>query len=227
MKKVFIAAAMASVLWGSCAQAGVVTNSTRVIVNGAKKEAVISLGNPDKSSWKIEAWVDADGAKRGLTSPFCVTPPSFRLDAGNREFLRIAYKDDRQPTDRESLFRLNVKSTPDFPVGKSPSLVMSVNQRLKVFYRPVGLKAPSESDYKKLSFHRQGKNLRVNNPTPYYMTFYSLALGGKEVNTSGKMVPPKGKVNYLLPAGYLGNTLTWQVINDYGGKTSAQVMKLH
>ncbi|ELY4215755.1 molecular chaperone [Cronobacter turicensis] len=227
MKKAFIAAAMISALWGNCALAGVVTSSTRVIIKGNKKEAVISLGNPDQASWKIEAWVDADGAKRGLKSPFSVTPPLFRLDAGNREFLRIAYQDDGQLTDRESLFRLNIKSTPDVPQGKSQSLMMSVNQRLKLFYRPAGIKAPSESDYKKLSFHRQGRNLRVNNPTPYYMTFYSLTLGGKAVNTSGKMVPPKGKVNYLLPAGQLGKTLTWEVINDYGGESSAHVLKLH
>ncbi|HDS9360541.1 TPA: molecular chaperone [Enterobacter chengduensis] len=227
MKKALIAAALISAVWGNTALAGVVTSSTRAIVNGEKKEAIISLGNPDKSSWKIDAWVDADGANSGLKLPLSVTPSSFRLDAGSRQLLKIAFMDNGQPTDRESLFRLNVKSTPDFPAEKSQSLMMSVNQRLKVFYRPAGIKAPSESDYKKLSFHRQGKNLSVNNPTPYYMTFYSLTLGGMAVNTNGKMVPPKGKVNYLMPEGYLNNTLTWRVINDYGGESAAHVMKLY
>nr|VXZ84782.1 Chaperone protein focC precursor [Klebsiella pneumoniae] len=55
----------------------------------------------------IQSWVDdlADNNK----SPFIVTPPLFRLDAGDSNDLRVLLTSAQLPNDRESLFTLNIK----------------------------------------------------------------------------------------------------------------------
>ncbi|WP_336222343.1 molecular chaperone [Citrobacter amalonaticus] len=208
-------------LWGNTVQAGVVVGGTRVIYDGGKREASLSVKNPDKIPYLIQAWTDADGPigenKSSPKPPFIVTPPLFRLDAGNENMVRIIRTGGSLPEDRESVYWMNIKSIPASAKGDRNTLQISVKTRIKLFYRPDNIKAPTEEDYKTVSFRHSGDQIQVTNPTPYYLSFFSVKVGGVPVNTTNVMVPPKGVANYPMPSTAKGSQVTWQAINDFGG----------
>ena len=70
------------------AYAGVIIGGTRVIFDGAKKEASINVNNPDSTPYLIQSWVDMpqDEANK---APFVITPPLYRLESGQQNVERI------------------------------------------------------------------------------------------------------------------------------------------
>ncbi len=218
-------------MWGNIAQAGVVVGGTRVIYDGGKREAALSVKNPDQIPYLIQAWADADGPvgenKGSPKPPFVVTPPLFRLDAGNENMVRIIRTGGSLPEDRESVYWMNIKSIPSSAKGDRNVLQISVKTRIKLFYRPESIKAPTADDYKIVSFRRTGNQIQVTNPTAYYLSFFSMKIGGTSVDTTNVMVPPKGTANYPLPSTASGNQVSWQVINDFGGGSKTVVSPIN
>ncbi|HGB6406542.1 TPA: molecular chaperone, partial [Salmonella enterica subsp. enterica serovar Oranienburg] len=97
--------------------------------------------NPEKSGvYLIQSWVD--GGQKSDRSPFIVTPPLFRINPGEENILRIVRTGGFLPENRESVFWLNVKSIPamDSRAPDENRLQLVVKSRLKLFYRPSGLK---------------------------------------------------------------------------------------
>ncbi|WP_137848465.1 molecular chaperone [Enterobacter sp. 2VL] len=198
------------------AQAGIVIGGTRVIYNGDKKESAASVRNPEKSGvYLVQSWVDS--GEQGGNTPFIVTPPLFRINPDEENMLRIVRTGGNLPQDRESVFWLNVKSIPatDDSTPRTNVLQVVVKSRMKLFYRPAGLEGQPESAYHQLSVARSGNRLTVTNPTPYYVTLFTLKVDGQEIKEAD-MVPPKGNASFTLPSARASN-VTWQAISDYGG----------
>lgn len=65
------------------ATAGVIIGGTRIIFDGAKKEASISVNNPDATPYLIQSWIDDQDVGSGK-APFIITPPMYRLDSGQK-----------------------------------------------------------------------------------------------------------------------------------------------
>lgn len=198
------------------AQAGIVIGGTRVIYDGDKKETAASVRNPEKSGvYLVQSWVDS--GDQGGKTPFIVTPPLFRINPDEENMLRIVRTGGNLPQDRESVFWLNVKSIPatDDSTPRTNVLQVVVKSRLKLFYRPAGLEGQPESAYHQLSVARSGNHLTVSNPTPYYVTLFTLKVDGQEIKEAD-MVPPKGSVSFTLPSARAFR-VTWQAISDYGG----------
>ena len=201
------------------AQAGVVINGTRVIYDGSRREAGIAVSNPDKATpYLMQSWIENFSSSNAEKVPFIITPPLFRLDAQRENVLRIVHVGAGLPDDRESVFLLNIKSIPATQKTDENELQISVKAQLKLFYRPTALKSINADDaYKQLTFSRQGSQLVVNNPTPFYISFYSVSVDGKAIDKPS-MVEPKGSLQWPLTF-EVGKTITWQTINDYGGIT--------
>ncbi|EIO9955884.1 molecular chaperone [Salmonella enterica] len=198
------------------AQAGIVIGGTRVIYDGDKKETAASVRNPEKSGvYLVQSLVDS--GEQGGKTPFIVTPPLFRINPGEENMLRIVRTGGNLPQDRESVFWLNVKSIPatDDSTPRTNVLQVVVKSRLKLFYRPAGLEGQPESAYHQLSVARSGNRLTVTNPTPYYVTLFTLRVDGQEIKEAD-MVPPKGSASFTLPYAR-ASSVTWQAISDYGG----------
>lgn len=214
--------------------AGVITEATRVIYQGNKKEASLTVSNQGAQAepFLIQSWVDNNGPdgtqKSSVSVPFVVTPPLFRLNAGEDNSLRIIRTGGLLPEDRESLFWLNIKSIPRLPENAPAGLLqIVVKTRLKLFYRPAALLTPAgQSAWRQLRFSRQGSVLRVTNPTPYYFTFFRLNLGSSHVATGNTMVPPFGEARYPWPLEAVAGEVSWQVVNDYGGASSVEKTRL-
>lgn len=205
-------------------QAGIVIGGTRVIYQGEKKEASATIRVPDKSGvWLVQSWVDNGSGEK---APFIITPPLFRITSGEENMLRIVRTGGNLPEDRESVFWLNVKSIPatDDSVPHNNVLQVVVKSRLKLFYRPAGLEGQPESAYHHLSVVHSGNRLTVSNPTPYYITLFTLKVDGRDIKEAD-MVPAKGSVSFTLPSA-TATSVTWQAISDYGGISQTESRKL-
>ncbi|KFK95434.1 MULTISPECIES: molecular chaperone [unclassified Serratia (in: enterobacteria)] len=200
------------------ASAGVIVGGTRVIYDGGKKEAALSVKNPDKTAYLMQSWVETQD--NGQTKvPFVITPPLFRLNGGQDNMLRIVRAGGNLPEDKESLFWLNVKSIPSAEKVDN-TLQIAVKTRIKLIYRPAGISGSLNDAAKNLKWQRNGNTLQAINHSPYYLSFFSITLGGKEL-PEVTMVAPNATVNYTLPTGAAGNTVSWKIINDYGGTSDA------
>ena len=202
-------------LVAASAQAGVVINGTRLVYQGDKKESSLGLSNPDTTDYLVQSWVDS-GGKNLAKAPFLITPPLFRLDAKEDNVLRVVRTGGNLPEDRESLYWLNIKAIPSSKqVEGVNTLQIAINTRIKLLYRPSAVKGKPEDMADKLEWHREGNDLVVNNPTPFYMNFQSVTLNGQKVAKATWAVPDTS-TRFALPANMNGNTVSWSVINDYG-----------
>ncbi|RDL14120.1 fimbrial biogenesis chaperone [Serratia fonticola] len=197
------------------AQAGVVVGGTRLIYDGNKKEASLNVSNPDKVPYLIQSWVETTG-DAAEKAPFMVTPPLFRLDGGQDNVLRVVRAGGNLSNSQETLYWLNIKSIPSAPKleGKN-TLQIAVKTRIKLIFRPQGLNGVPEDVANSLKWKRNGNQLQVTNPTPFYMNFQSVEVGGKEVKDV-TYVAPMSSASFALPAASSGN-VQWKIISDYGG----------
>ncbi|WP_152562910.1 MULTISPECIES: molecular chaperone [unclassified Serratia (in: enterobacteria)] len=197
------------------AQAGVIVGGTRLIYDGDKKESSLSVKNPDNSPYLIQSWIETTGGVE--KAPFIVTPPLFRLDGGRENVLRIVRAGGNLPADKESLFWMNIKSIPSADQGVDKNtLQIAVKTRIKLIYRPQGVKGNPEEVAGKLVWQRKGNQLQVTNPTPFYMNFQGVKVAGKEVKEV-TYVAPGSTASFTLPQGISAGRISWKIINDYGG----------
>ena len=205
----------AAVMTASLSQAfaGVVIGGTRVIFDGGKKEASISVNNVDAAPYLIQSWVDMPEGNANK-APFIVTPPLYRLDGGQQNIERILLSGSL-PQDKESLFWLNIKAIPSASKQEN-SLQIAVKTRIKLIYRPAALKASTpEEQANKLTWSRSGNKLRVTNPTQYVINFNEISVGDKKLDEVS-WVAPGAMAAFTLPAGANSNHISFKVINDYG-----------
>lgn len=200
------------------ANAGVIIGGTRVIFEGAKKEATINITNPDNTPYLIQSWIDMQDGVSGK-APFIITPPLYRLDGGQKNLERIVMTDSL-PQAQESLFWLNIKAIPSASKQMN-ALQIAVKTRIKLIYRPEGLRASTpEEQANKLTWQQSGNAIQVNNPTPYVINFNEITLGGRKLDDV-TYVLPGASARFLLPEGVSGHSLTFKVINDYGSPGTA------
>ncbi len=228
-------------------QAHIVIDGTRVIYPAKKKEVILNLRNADETPSLVQAWLETDHLQSTPGEnkvPFVLSPPLFRLDPGKGQTLRIVYTQDPLPTDRESLFWLNVMDIP--PRERTPSdgptgnrLEFAFKHRLKVFFRPPGLsgnanEAPAKLTWETASGPGRTLVLQATNPTPYHVNLngVELIVNGAPLTVAFEMVPPFSTKSFpivnpgRLPDGAL--QVEYSYVNDFGGvatglsKTSAR-----
>lgn len=204
------------------AHASVTLGGTRLIYDASQREASISVTNGQQAvPHLIQSWVEADGSSVDKT-PFIVTPPLFRLDAGRENTLRVVYTGETAlPDNKESLYWLNVKSIPAVERSDQNRLLIAVKSRIKIFYRPASLNNENAAEaWRKLAFSHSNGRLIINNPTPYYVSLFSLKSGSNMIKNP-PMVAPFSDVSVTSPRG----DVTWQAINDFGGVTTEMRQK--
>lgn len=227
--------ALVTVMIGSVqlAQASIVISGTRVIYNGKKKEVTVTVTNNNKTPVLIQNWMDAGTEKEvpaKIAVPFVLTPPINRVDAGKSQSLRITYLGSPPlPQDKESVFWVNILEVPSKTKGVKEDqsrLNIAFRSRIKLFYRPAGIKGEPHQAYKQLQWQPANGGVNVTNPTPYYVSMQIVQYRNKEVD--GKMIAP-GETQYYKFPGFNNvddiNKLYYYAINDYGALVSAQAQK--
>jgi len=215
------------------AGASVVVDGTRVVYPADRREVTINLRNPGETPSLAQAWLDAGNAEASPGDdpvPFALTPPIFRLDPGRTQTLRLTYTGEPLPTDRESLFWLNVLDIPPrAPLNPdAPNrLELAFKHRLKLFFRPRGLpgsalEAPARVRWR---LRRDGERLQLEavNPTPFHVSLSVIELGTGEARRviHADMLAPLSSHRFDLPDDLqmpaTGLPLEYRFINDQGG----------
>jgi chaperone protein EcpD len=202
----------------SAAQASIVITGTRVIYPSDAKEVSVKVSNKGQAPVLIQSWLDTGDATATpdqIKVPFILTPPINRVEPQSGQTLRIRGLPNTLPSDRESLFWLNVLEIPAQPKaeqsGKNNYLQVAFRSRIKFFWRPAGLKGSLTEAVKGLQWGRGKQGLHVHNPSPYYISLVSVSTKGKTAD--GKMVAPFSDDDYALPA---AGSVTGEYISDYG-----------
>lgn len=209
------------------ANAGIVINGTRVIYPAQSREVTVQVNNVGDAPSLVQAWIDsgnADQTPEDSDAPFVLTPPISRVEPGSSQALRVIYSGHELPADRETVFWLNVLDVPPAPEGVASGdqnyLQVAFRSRLKLFFRPQGLKGQANDAAQALAWTRSREHLRVENPTPYHVTLAEvLALvGGKEtvVESQGRMIAPGQSLEFIVPVAT--DQVRFRTINDYGGR---------
>ncbi|MDX7757339.1 fimbrial biogenesis chaperone [Aeromonas hydrophila] len=203
--------------------AAIVLDRTRAVYPGGAKSISLNIKNENqKLPYLAQAWIeDAQGQK--IASPFVVLPPVQRVDANQKSIVRIASVPaiDSLPKDRESIYYFNLREIPP-KSEKSNVMQIAVQSKIKLFYRPEAILPERGAIWQdQVLITKQGKTLKVNNPTPYYITYVGLGHPqGKERTTikgfSAFMVAPKSEQMVAIPE-TLGNEFVISYVNDYGG----------
>ncbi|HFV9238047.1 molecular chaperone [Enterobacter mori] len=200
----------------SVAHAGITIGGTRVVYPENKKESSIGIENPDNLDYLVQSWVETEDKAREK-APFLITPPLFRLDAKQDNVLRIIRTGGNLPGDRESLFWLNIKSIPSSTRNENTNtLQIAIKTRIKLLYRPASITGKPEDVTTQLSWHAQGHQLIVENPTPFYMNFQEIKLDGKKVDKA-TYAEPKSETHFTTLGNITAHSVSWKIINDYGG----------
>lgn len=218
-------------------QAGVVIGGTRIIYPEKQSEVQISLKNKDKDErYLVQSWVsNVDETK----APFVITPPIYKLEENRKTLLHVIYTGEGKalPQDRESIFIMNVKSVSAIPseLKNKNTLQFAVKTKIKLFWRPEKLSdGAADTAWEKLQFRRQGNQLVAKNPTPFYISFGKLTVGGKDVSPPNDKKTPSALTmmvapfseNYFPLSRESGGEVSWTAINDFGAETKSHKQSL-
>jgi chaperone protein EcpD len=218
--------------------ARVVINGTRFIYPAAEKEISVPLLNRADHPILMKAWIDAGDTStkaEDMKAPFLITPPLVRIEGNKGYGYRLTLVGDRSelPADRESLFWINFLEVPPKSTeqaegqGKSRnSLQLAFQYRVKLLYRPEGLKGTPASTAEALTWRVEknaigGGSLIASNDGPYYVSLSRLALGEGNAlsNLKPETIEPFSQRAFGLEENWPQSVskVTYQWIDDWGG----------
>ncbi|HDR2681770.1 TPA: molecular chaperone [Enterobacter mori] len=227
------------------APAGMTLNQFRIVYPSTEAKGITwSLINNTDRAYLMQSWIrpvdfttglpelESHGGGRTSAIPLLVTPPLKRVEARESLTLRIRLTERSLPPDRESVFYLSVKGIPSVSEKSSThsggQMVVAVVNNVKLFYRPEGLpEGGVATASSQLRFSQRGDQLWVDNPTPFYINFSQVVVGGKSLpaDVLRKLIPPKGHQSYPLPQGARG-MVEWQLLDENSLATALQQQAL-
>lgn len=221
-----LVAALAGVLLSQSVHAAIGLDRTRVVFDGANKSMTVNVTNNNKSlPYLAQAWIE-DSAGKKITSPLVVLPPVQRIEPGKASQVKIEALPAiaSLPQDKESLFYFNLREIP--PKSHTPNtLQIALQTRVKLFYRPKAIELDRRAAIwqEKVTLTKQGDNVMVKNPTPYYFTVINGAESIAAARQKAKsfepiMVAPFSEMPLGVSAASIGQRPVLTYINDYGGR---------
>ncbi|WP_253379338.1 fimbrial chaperone [unidentified bacterial endosymbiont] len=229
--KNIIAMTLASaLLCPAVSYADIVLSGTRVIYPQESKDVVINLNNRGNMPLLVQSWID-DGRDttnpQELKVPFVVTPPVSRVDPSKGQTLRITYMGQPLPKDRESLFWLNVLEVPPKSANAADKnlLQLAFRTRVKVLFRPQGLKGEPTDAVKQLqwSLKKEGNKViaiaKNNQAWNVSISEGNVISNNKHYSIDVKTVAPYSTQEMAVKGltSLITGKVNFKAINDYGG----------
>lgn len=212
MHKLLLLTVFPGVLLSQLSYASVVIQNTRVIYPANKQYISVQLINSNSTPSLVQSWIDdgdIDSTPETTTAPFIVIPPITKISAYDGTQLKIHFIDQVLPQDRESVYYFNILDIP--PRSDNTHAVnrlqLTIQTRIKLFYRPEKLLTGVEKSLHELTFSASNKSIIINNPTPYFMTIANISLKTDKLLSNSLMLEPFSKqevsINRELSAGWL------------------------
>lgn len=214
-----------SALTGSAmTHAAIALQQSRVVLDSDKSSYSLLVTNQNTlAPYLAQGWIENESGER-VNGPLVLLPPIQRIEPGGKTQIRIqalpAAKLLRQ--DRETLFYLNLREIPPRN-GKKNSLQIALQNRIKIFYRPVALKnrdlaTPWQSQ---LVLNKRDDRWQITNPSAYYITLVDAQMsqnGPSVAEFTPFMLAPGA--SEMLPGNTrnYGSAPVFTYLNDYGGR---------
>lgn len=250
-KNLYVAAVSALALVAGSAHAALQIAGTRIVFDGTQKEQTVRLNNTGDAPVLAQLWVDSgkDDVQGNVqagaeNTPFILNPPVTRINGGKSQVIRVFKTAETAalPADRESVFYFNALEVPArakaAPGAKAADgeesanadkgenrLTIALRTRLKLFYRPAGIKADVIEAAQGLTWkgHRDGNDYVVTctNGSPLHVSFARLVLkhGDAETPVQSAMASPKGETTFRFEGAAAGQgplVLNYDYITDLG-----------
>ena len=101
---------------------------------------------------------------------------------------------------------------------ESNTIQLAVRHRMRLIYRPKALSSLSiNGEAQKISWHKNGNKLTINNPTPFFYYFNTVTIGGREIKNEINSIPPLTSKDVTLKTNVTGSSISWKIMNDFGG----------
>lgn len=150
---------------------------TRVIFPQDKREVSLMLANLNPYPVITQVWVN-DGqpgnTPESAKAPVMPLPPVFHMDPQQTQTLRLLQLGEKLPSDRESLYWLNIHEVPpakDGPSGEdSTQVTVTMQTQMKLILRPPKLSQSLERTARSLQFRMDGDRMTVINDGPHYIS---------------------------------------------------------
>ena len=213
---------------------------TRVIYPEGRRDVQVNLSNTavDRATF-VQLWID-DGTDNSdiesMSVPFLLSPPTARVAPNGRQAVRLAFTGEPQKPDQESLFYFNMLELPPRYTGPDDEsrLTFARRTRIKVFFRPKGLKDDPLQAMQQLQCSlpktRSDRALECYNPSAFHLSFFGFSLGNAgekvRVNDVGGMLRPQERARFALKDyDTVPQPLTMlavDFVNDFGAVTTVE-----
>lgn len=208
--------------------ASIVIGGTRVIYPQAEKNVSVQLTNEGDSPVLAQSWIDegnSDANPQTLQVPFMLSPPINRIEPKKGQTLSISYTGKALPAECESVFWLNVLEVPAKTKSADNMLQMAFRTRIKIFFRPSGLKGTPAQAAEQLNWSMSGNHVQAANASQYHVSLVRVSIkGDTRKPAEGKMIAPAGSELFNVPGAARGKTLSVQWVNDYGAIVISDVV---
>lgn len=143
--------------------AGMVPDTTVVLVNVADGEGTINVRNSDEQAALL--YTSLENIDEDQEALLVVSPPIMRVEPGQKQLVRFIVQPSK-PITTQRLKRVTFDGIPQKKEGGKSTVTVNVRQNLPVIIHPAGL--PMKNDpWTLLKWSRTGNTLNVSNDSPY------------------------------------------------------------
>lgn len=173
---------------GAVRAEGIGFDLTRAVIAPERTESSLVFKNDTDWAYLLVSHLETpDGEK--VRDGVMLVPPIAKIMPRTGARLRILVSDPSKfPQDRETLLWLVSKAVPASTEAKNALQINFVN-KLKVFYRPKGLKGNSIEAMKQVKVIRQGDRLVVKNESAFVISMGTYFVDEKSIDTSDVIFP--------------------------------------
>ncbi|WP_165446200.1 fimbrial biogenesis chaperone [[Erwinia] mediterraneensis] len=211
--------------------------NTRIIFPATEPFKTIQFSNQDNVPYVMQLWTDTsnpDSTPDDADAPFIVAPVIFRIEPHSGQSARLHYIGKALPPDRESLFYLNFTQIPPGNIGgETNKLLLILKSRVKIFYRPPGIKgSPADIDHHltfQLTWEKGNAILQIKNSASYYASFAHMVIKGPDNSWPVEidMIAPQSRqslsLKHLPQQSSAPLEIEYTLINDSGRKIKHQI----
>ncbi len=214
--------------------AGMLVDKTRVIFPEGEVTQSMNIMNVNNYPSFVQLWVDSgeiNNFKQSDNAPFLLIPPIFNLRANEIKSVKVIYNGNPLPSDRESLYWINIYEVPAVKetLSQEQFLLMSMKTQMKVIYRPASLKANVDKAAQSVSCsvqHADVLSLACRNNSGYFLSYKDIHVIAdhrvyKATTDLDLMLKPFSENHFTLveiPVSAAGknNQIDFFLINDKG-----------
>ncbi|MEF1207606.1 fimbria/pilus periplasmic chaperone, partial [Photobacterium damselae] len=199
------------------------------IYDESKKNISLEVRNNSKEGYGGQVWIEHISQSKSDPA-FIPLPSFFKVGGEQTQIVRIMKITESLPNDKESIFWLNVQEIPPVSDSESNVMVVAVNTKVKLIYRPEQIKNERLNAESLLIVEKNGNQLVLKNPTPYYFAAVDLKINGIQkvklnkglMNKIG-MIEPFSSITLTGLNADKGDSMTIDTIDDYGAINSYKI----